>query len=127
MAAEVKARIKVECSGLGSGVLRLSDLFTDSNTPDDYRLVETVISTTANLLSAVVNVPSAEILGLMAISRDGNVYWNNISSYISIAGTYVADGQCQMLTFSPGNSCKISFKGDDADTAITCLVWAAAT
>lgn len=123
MAAQAKARLVIECDGLGPNVITLSKLFTDSSTPDKYRKVEAVISTTETNLSAIINIPSAEVLGIGLIARDGNVYMNTISTNISTAGTYVADGQFQMQTFSPGNSSVIALKGDDEDTAFTALVW----
>lgn len=127
MAATAKIRMVVECEGLGPGVTDLSKLFTDSNTPDKYRKHEAVISTTATLLSTLTNIPSAEVLGLGIIARDGDVYMNTISTNISTAGGLIGDGHANLYTYSPGNSCVIALKGGDADTAITMLVWGAAT
>jgi len=117
----------VEGEGLGPNSVVLSKLFTDGSTPDDYRIIETVLSTTEINLSVIVNIPSAEVLGLAMIARDGGVYVNTISTAISTAGTFVEEDQAQMMTFSPGNSCVIALKGDDADTAMTGLVWSSIT
>lgn len=127
MAAEARVRLVVECDGLGNATWTLPEKFTDTNTPDDYRPIETVISTTATLLSTIANVPSSEINGLMVVARDGNVYVNTISTNVSTAGTYIPSGQAELMTFVPGNSCKVTVKGSDADTAITGLFWATAT
>lgn len=123
MAAESTIRIVAECSGLGPGVVDLAKKFTDTNTPDDYRRVETMLSTTATLLSTIINVPCSELKGLMTIARDGNVYMNTISTNISTAGTYIPDGQAGLQTFEGGNSCVVALKGGDADTAVTMLFW----
>jgi len=127
MAAEVNVRIVVEADGLGSPVWSLPKKFTDTNTPDDYRPIETVLSTTAILLSTIVNIPCSELNGLMLIARDGNVYVNTISTAISTAGDYIPDGQAILKTFAVGNSCKVALKGDDADTAITGFCWSTVT
>ena len=127
MAATAKAKITIQCEGLGPGLTELSKLFTDADTPEDFRRFDTVISTTATLLSTMLNVPSAEIMGLAMIARDGDVYWNTISTNVSTAGGCVEDGEADLLTFVAGNSCKITVKGGDADTAVTGLFWAALT
>jgi len=127
MAAEAKVKFQLECSGLGSGVVSLLDGFTDSNTPDDYRRLDTMISTTAVLLSSLVNIPSSEVLGFAVQARDGDVYINTISTNISTAGCYIPDGELNFFTYNPGNSCVITLKGSDADTAINGLVYAAVT
>jgi len=128
MAAEANIRLTLECVGLGGGSVALPPLkFTDTNTPDDSRRIDTVISTTENLLSLVVDIPSAEILGIGVEARDGNVYFNTISSNISTAGTFIPSGQGEFMSFAPGNSCVIAFKGDDADTAITAVIYSALT
>ena len=127
MAATAKVRLLVECEGLGQDKLWLSELFTDTNTPDDYRKVETIISTTATLLSSIVNVPSSEVLGLGIVAKDGDVYVNTVSTNISTKGSFVPSGQCQFMSFKPGNNCKITIKGGDADTAMAAIIYAAAT
>ena len=127
MAAEATVRLVLECTGLGAGVREVIKKFTDTNTPEDVRTIETVISTTANLLSSIVNIPSAEVCGMALIARDGDVHVNTISTNISTAGQLIPDGQGVFMTFSPGNSCVISWKGTDADTAVTGLVYSALT
>lgn len=127
MAAEAKVKVLVEVGGLGAVVHGLPTSFTDTNTPDDARTVETVLSTTAILLSTIINVPCAEVCGLNIVARAGNVYVNTISTNISTAGTYIPDGQAEFLTFEPGNSCVVTLKGGDADTAVTMLFYSALT
>lgn len=127
MAAEATIRILMECDGLGNGVDKFPEKFTDGTTPDDYRKVHSVLSSTAILLSTIINVPCAEVLGVGIRARDGDIYINTISTNISTAGTYVPDGQSEFLTFSPGNSCVVALKGSDADTAVTMLFYSALT
>ncbi len=127
MAAQSIVRVVVECGGLGPGIDAFTEKFTDTNTPDDFRKVHTVISSTALLLSSIVNVQCSEILGLGIRARAGDVYLNTISTAISTAGSFVSDGQSEFMTFSPGNSCVIALKGTDADTAITILYYSALT
>ena len=127
MAGTSKVTLLVECEGLGAGVVNIAEKFTDSSIPDDYRRFDTVLSTAAILLSGLVNIPSSEILGLGLIARDGNVYMNTISTAISTAGTYIPSGQSEFVSFSQGNACVIALKGDDADTAVTGLVYSKLT
>jgi len=127
VAAEANVRLVLECTGLGAGVREAIKKFTDTNTPDDFRTIETVISTTASLLSLVIDIPSSEICGMALIARDGDVHVNTISVNISTTGQLIPDGQGVFMTFSPGNSCVISWKGTDADTAITGLVYSTLT
>lgn len=127
MAAEARIKILVECDGLSNGVVDFPESFTDGTTPEKYVCPEQIISTTAALMSVFVNMPCTEILGLGIRARDGNVYVNTISTNISTAGTYIPDGQAIFMTFSPGNSCVIAYKGDDADTAITVVAYGALT
>ena len=127
MAAELNVRFLVECSGLGPGIIELGERWTDTNTPDDYRRVETVISTAAVLLSAMVNVPSSEIVGIGIKARGDTVYVNTISTNISTAGQAIPENQGIYMSFEPGNTCKITLKGGAADSAVTALIAAAAT
>ena len=127
MAAVTKVKLLVQCDGLGPGVTELNKMFTDEDTPDDFRRFETVISTTATLLSTILNVPSSEIMGLALLARDGDVYVNTVSTTVSTTGQCVEDGECNLMTFLAGNSCKITLPGGDADTAVTGLFWAAIT
>lgn len=120
MGAECRVKIIVEADGLGPGVIPFAEYFTDENTPEDYRRFDTIISSTAILLSAIVNVPSSEIFGLAIRARGGDVYVNTISTTISTAGTYCPDGQSEYLSFFQGNSCKITMIGEAA-TAVTGL------
>ena len=127
MAAEANIRILMECTGLGPGVVEFPSKFTDGTTPTMVTKVEQVISTTAALLSIAVNRRCAEILGVGIRARDGDIYVNTISTNVSTAGTYIPDGQSEFMTFSPGNSCVITYKGSDADTAMTVVAYGALT
>ena len=126
MAATTKVKLQVQCEGLGPGVVEINKMFTDADTPDDFRRFDTMISTTATLLSTILNVPSAEIMGLALVARDGDVYINTISTTVSTAGGCVEDGECNVFTYLASNSCKITVQGGDADTAMSGLFWAAA-
>lgn len=123
MAAECRVKIIVEADGLGPGVIPFTEYFTDENTPEDYRRFDTAISSTAILLSALVNIPSSEIFGLAIRARGGDIYLNTISTTISTKGTYVPDGQSQYLSFFQGNGCKITMLGEAA-TEVTGLLFA---
>jgi len=123
LAAEARVKIIVEADGLGPGVIQFAEYFTDENTPEDYRRFDTAISSTAILLSSIVNIPSSEIFGLALRARGGDVYLNTISTTISTAGTYIPDGQSEYLSFFQGNSCKIAMIGEAA-TEITGLLFA---
>ena len=127
MAATATVSLRVFCEGLGNGVVELGDRFVDSNTPDDYRRIDAIISSTAILLSSIINRTSAEVLGLALQARDGDVYVNSISTNISTAGQYIPGGEINFFTYSPGNSCKIALKGSDADTSLNGLVYIAVT
>jgi len=127
MAAEARVRLQVECDGLGPQVVDLSERWTDTNTPDDYRRISTVISTTETLLSAICNIPSAEIFGLGIKARGDAVYVNTISSNISTAGQTIPENQGIYMSFDPANSCKIALKGNAADAAVDMLIAAAVT
>lgn len=127
MAATAEVRMIVECAGLGPGTVNYAQNFTDSNTPDDFRKIETLISTTAVLLSALINVPSSEVLGLALQARNEAVYINSISTAISTAGQCIPDGQFNFFSYTPGNSCKIAMVGAGISAAVTGLVYAATT
>ena len=50
MAATAAVSVIVECAGLGPGTIAYAQNFTDINTPDEFRKIETLISTTAELI-----------------------------------------------------------------------------
>lgn len=127
MAAEARVRLLVELEGLGPGVVNLGERFTHENTPDKYRRVDAVISTTATLLSSIVNIPSAEVLGLAVKARGDDVYVNTISTAVSTAGCKVPENECNYFSYMPGNSCVITLQGEAADSAVTMLIFGAAT
>ena len=127
MAATSKVTLLVECEGLGAGVVNFPSKFTEVSTPDDYRRFDTVLSTTAVLISNIVNIPSSEILGIALEARDGNVYFNTISTAVSTAGTYIPSSQSELMSFAQGNGCVLAIKGDDSDTAVTGLVYSKLT
>ena len=123
MAATSVVKIVLECEGLGPDVVNFSQKFTDGSTPVIFTKVEQVVSTTASLLSVLINMPCAEILGMGIRARAGDVYINTISTNVSTAGTFIPDGQSEFMSFMPGNSCSIAYKGSDADTAVTLVAY----
>lgn len=125
MAAEAKARILLECTGLGGGTVTLPPTkFTDTNTPDDYRRIDTTISTTAGLISTLVNVPSSDIVGIGLVARGDTVYFNTISANISTAGMAVPEGQAIFITSELSNSCVFAYKGNAISAAVSLLYYA---
>lgn len=127
MAATAVVRMTVECEGLGPGVVSFPNKFTDTNTPDDYRRFDTIISTTANLLSAVFDIPCSELKGMLIEARGGGVYLNTISTTISTAGQFIPAGQSIFMSFAAANSCKVAWKGDAAASAVSGLFYSQIT
>ncbi len=123
MAAQVDVRIVVEGSGLGNNLVNIPIKFTDTNTPDDYRRIDAVISTTANLLSTLANVASTDIVGMVIVARGDTVFFNTISTNISTAGQTIPEGQGIVVTSILSNSCKFAYKGNADDAAVTLFYW----
>ena len=127
MAGKAVVKIYATVSDLGAGA-EIGRRFEDAVAPDDYRKIYSVVSTTESNLSSMCNVPSAEVVGLfIEAAGTGGFYFNTISINISTAGTYLGNGESQFLHFSPGNSCVLAYKGDNAASVITGLLYAAVT
>jgi len=127
MAAEVNVRWTIEASGLDTDIDELRDSYTDSRTPTDIFAIKPVISTTANLISTITNVPSSAIIGLGLKARGDTVFFNTISTNISTAGQAVPENQGIINSFISSNSCKLALKGNAADAAVTLLFWVVVT
>ena len=124
MSAEANVRIVIECTGLGGNIVNFPPTkFTDTNTPDFYGRVDKVISTTATVLSTLLNQASADIVGMGILARGDTVFFNTISSNISTAGQAIPENQAIVVTSILSNSDSFAVKGNATDAAITVVYW----
>lgn len=126
MSAEASVAITAKVTELGPETI-MSHRFADGTTPEIFHKGYSTVGTTALLISALTNIESSEVLGMMIKAETDNIYVNTVSADVSLAGMYIPEGQALFASFEPGNTTKLTVIGDAATAAMSWLIYGATT
>lgn len=126
MSAEANVMIQATVTGLGPQA-EIAHRFTDENTPEKVYKGYNVVATTATLISALTNIQSSEVLGMMIKAEADDIYVNTVSANVSLAGMFVPEGQAMFASFEPGNTGVLTVLGNAATAAMSWIIYGAAT